>query len=162
MNLTKKDTGSILVIVVFILLILTVIGIFATNTSTLEIMISGNDLASKTNFYRAESTAYVGMSEIDAFTTKPNPANYSWLHPKNSPADPRDSNTWTDANSQKVSSLGDSRYVVNDEGKYIPKGSSLVIKPAYGSGQINVYRISGRSAQKNGESIVIIGFKKKY
>ncbi len=162
MKLVKNEKGSLLVIAIFVLLLLTMIGMFATNTSTLELMISGNDKTSKINFYKAESSAYVGASKIESFKIKPNPASYNWLHSEDDPADPMDSDTWTNANSQIVTSLGSARFVVNDGGKYVPKGSSLVIKQAYGSGQINVYHISGRSIENNGESIVTIGLKKKY
>ena len=158
----KNDNGSILVIAVFILLLLTMIGIYATNTSTLELMISGNDKVSKLNLYKAESSAYVGASTIEAFSAKPNTATYGWFHPKTSPADPEDSNTWTDSNSQSVPALGNARFVVTDGGKYTPINSSLVIKPTYGSSQINVFHISGKSTTNGAESIVTIGLKKKY
>lgn len=156
------EKGSILVIAVFILLLLTMIGIYATNTSTLELMISGNDKVSKRNLYKAESSAYVGASTIDAFAYKPNTNTYGWFHPKSSPADPTDSNTWNDSNSQSIPALGNARFVVNDGGKYIPKDASLVIKPTYGSSQINVFHISGKYVENGGESIVSIGLKKRY
>ncbi len=162
MRYMKDERGSVFVIAVFVLLLLTMIGIYATNTSTLELMISGNEKVSKKNLYKAESTAYVGASAIDAFSSKPNTNTYGWFHPKSSPADPTNPSTWTDSNSQKVPALGNTRYVVTDGGKYIPKGSSLVIKPTYGSSQINVFHISGRCAENGGESIVSIGLKKRY
>ncbi len=158
----NNSDGSILVLAVFILLLLTMIGIYATNTSTFELMISGNDKVSKINLYKAESAAYVGATQIDSFSYKPNTAAYTWFYPKSNPADPTAPNTWTDANSQKIQALGDARYVVSDGGKYIPKDSSLVIKPTYGSSQINIYHISGRSIENGAESIVSIGLKKRY
>jgi len=158
----RNDSGSVLVIAVFILLLLTMIGIYATNTTTLELMISGNEKVSKINLYKAESTAYVGASTIESFSSKPNTASYNWFHPQSNPPDPTDSSTWTDTNSMKVSALGNTRYAVWDGGKYIPKDTSLVIKPTYGSSQINIFHVSGRSVENGAESIVTIGLKKKY
>ena len=54
----RNEDGSTLIIVVLILLLGTLIGIFATNTSTIEIQISGNDKFHKIAFYGADSGVY--------------------------------------------------------------------------------------------------------
>jgi Tfp pilus assembly protein PilX len=50
----SNEKGSTLLISILILLLLTVIGIAATNTSTIEILISGNDKFAKKAFYAAD------------------------------------------------------------------------------------------------------------
>lgn len=54
----RNEDGSTLIIAVLILLLGTLIGIFATNTSTIEIQISGNDKFHKIAFYGADSGVY--------------------------------------------------------------------------------------------------------
>lgn len=54
----RNEDGSALIVAVLILLLCTIIGIFATNTSTIEIQISGNDKFHKIAFYCADSGVY--------------------------------------------------------------------------------------------------------
>ena len=54
----RNENGSALIVAVLILLLCTTIGIFATNTSTIEIQISGNDRLHKITFYGADSGIY--------------------------------------------------------------------------------------------------------
>ncbi|MBI9088276.1 MAG: hypothetical protein JEZ12_03580 [Desulfobacterium sp.] len=52
------DTGSALLIAMMILLVLTILGIAATNTSQIEILISGNDKIHKMAFHNSDSGVY--------------------------------------------------------------------------------------------------------
>lgn len=54
----KEDEGSVLVVALLILVILTLIGISATRTTEIELQIAGNEKASKAAFYNADSGAY--------------------------------------------------------------------------------------------------------
>ena len=54
----RNEDGSALLVAVLILLLCTIIGIAATNTSTIEIQISGNDKFHKIAFYGADSGVY--------------------------------------------------------------------------------------------------------
>ena len=56
----KKEEGSVLVVALLILALLTVIGISATRTSEIELQISGNAKTHKTSFYAAEAGIEVG------------------------------------------------------------------------------------------------------
>jgi len=51
----NNEKGSVLVIAVIFLMLLTVIGTFATTTSMIEVQISGNDKIGKMVFYAADS-----------------------------------------------------------------------------------------------------------
>lgn len=55
----KKSEGSILIVAIMMLVILTLIGIAATTTSELESQVSANDLFAKKAFYNTESGANV-------------------------------------------------------------------------------------------------------
>lgn len=56
----QNERGFVLITSMMMLVVLMVIGIAATNTTTIELQISGNDKAAKMNFYEAEATAYEG------------------------------------------------------------------------------------------------------
>jgi len=51
----NNEKGSVLIVAVIFLMLLTVLGIFATTTSTIELQISGNDKINKMVFYAADS-----------------------------------------------------------------------------------------------------------
>jgi len=61
----NNEKGSTLLISVLILLLLTVIGIAATNTSTIEILISGNDKVHKMAFHQADGGTEVGIELVE-------------------------------------------------------------------------------------------------
>ena len=61
----SNEKGSTLIISVLILLLLTVIGIAATNTSTIEILISGNDKVHKMAFHQADGGTEVGIVLVE-------------------------------------------------------------------------------------------------
>ena len=61
-NSCRNEDGSVIVIVMIVLALLTVIGISATNMSVTEQKISGNDKNQKITFYHVESGPY-GMSK---------------------------------------------------------------------------------------------------
>ncbi|WP_321390676.1 pilus assembly PilX N-terminal domain-containing protein [uncultured Desulfuromusa sp.] len=60
----NNEQGFVLISALMMLVILLVIGIAATNTTTIELQISGNDKAAKQNFYAAESSAYEGYGVL--------------------------------------------------------------------------------------------------
>jgi hypothetical protein len=61
----NNEKGSTLIISVLILLLLTVIGIAATNTSTIEVLISGNDKWHKMAFHQADGGTEVGIELLE-------------------------------------------------------------------------------------------------
>jgi hypothetical protein len=61
----SNEKGSTLIYSVLILLLLTVIGIAATNTSTLEILISGNDKLHKMAFHESDGGTEVGIELVE-------------------------------------------------------------------------------------------------
>jgi hypothetical protein len=61
----SNERGSTLLISLLILLLLTVIGIAATNTSTIEILISGNDKLHKMAFHQADGGTEVGIELVE-------------------------------------------------------------------------------------------------
>ncbi|MBC8432831.1 MAG: pilus assembly PilX N-terminal domain-containing protein [Desulfobacterales bacterium] len=54
----QNEDGFVLVVALFVLILLTIMGISATNTSVIDIQISQNDKAYKIAFYNADSGIY--------------------------------------------------------------------------------------------------------
>jgi hypothetical protein len=61
----KKEEGSVLVVALLILVLLTLIGISATRTGEIEVQISGNEKTYKTAFYAAEAGIEVGRAVLN-------------------------------------------------------------------------------------------------
>lgn len=59
----NNEKGSVIVAALFILVVVTILGIAATNTSTLELQIASNDQIIKMAFYNADSALY-GTSKL--------------------------------------------------------------------------------------------------
>lgn len=60
----RNEKGFVLVASLMILVVLTVVGITATNTSFLEMLISGNDRFQKQTFYQADAGTEVGINLV--------------------------------------------------------------------------------------------------
>lgn len=60
-----NERGSVLVIAMLVLVMLTVLGFASMNTSNIEVMISGNERTYKENFYRAEAANMAGGQRYD-------------------------------------------------------------------------------------------------
>ncbi|MEN8141315.1 MAG: PilX N-terminal domain-containing pilus assembly protein [Thermodesulfobacteriota bacterium] len=61
----KGEEGFVLVLALMMLLVLTIFGIAALNTTTTEFMIAGNDALHKKTFYRADGGADIGASILE-------------------------------------------------------------------------------------------------
>ena len=59
-----KEQGSVVVIALMILVVLTLLGIMATRTSTIDIRIAANEISYKNNFYFAEAGVFREALEI--------------------------------------------------------------------------------------------------
>jgi hypothetical protein len=59
----NNEKGSAIIAAIFILVVVTLLGITATNTSTLELQIASNDQFIKMAFYNADSAVY-GTSKL--------------------------------------------------------------------------------------------------
>ena len=63
-----SEDGSVIILALVILMLLTMIGTSATNTSTLEIQVAGNERNYKQNFFKAEAAALQGAQFIENAT----------------------------------------------------------------------------------------------
>jgi hypothetical protein len=64
MNLYKEEQGSITIVALLVLVVLTILGITLTRTTTLDLRIGTNELVRKQNFYLAEGGVYREAAEV--------------------------------------------------------------------------------------------------
>ncbi len=82
LKMTNNEQGFVLVASLMMLMVLMIIGIAATNTTTLELQISGNDRLAKQVFYRAEGVIAETLWDIRNTADDPSLGLNSlpWLH----------------------------------------------------------------------------------
>ena len=59
----RNESGSVIIAAIFILVLVTILGVVATNTTTLELEIAANDQFMKMAFYNSDSALY-GTSKL--------------------------------------------------------------------------------------------------
>ena len=68
----RNEDGFLLVLTMFVLVVLTLIGISATNVSRIELQIAGNDRVHKETFYQADGGTEVGALLLEENIACPN------------------------------------------------------------------------------------------
>ena len=97
-SMLAGEDGSVVVVALIILMLLTVVGTSATNTSTIEIQVAGNERNYKQNFFRAEAAAMQASQAIQNAGTHTETwmQNETFLHDA-TPSTPFDTiGNWTD------------------------------------------------------------------
>ncbi len=155
----KNEEGSVLIVALIVLVLLTLLGIFATRTTEVEIQIAGNDYRYKRNVYSAEAVAMEcaqNIKDTDVLDTA-----LPWLYAMGGlTSDAVTNGTWDDTTSQQSTADSNTRYMAVVEG--IAEQTSLDMTKS----RIHMYSIYGRrfnTANENeGKSIVNIGYKKAF
>jgi len=156
----KNEEGSVLIVALIVLVLLTLLGIFATRTTEVEIQIAGNDMRYKRNIYSAEAVAMECAQNIKD-TAVLDTDLLAWLHNMGglSRANVLDDTYWA-ANSHQSAADPNTRYMAVVEG--IAEQTSLDMTKS----RIHMYAIYGRryddTKQHEGRSIVNIGYKKAF
>lgn len=170
-NKRQTEQGSVLVIALIMIVLLTIIGISGTRNTEIEILIAGNERVAKENFYVAEAAsadAIIVMEETDLGNDPPD-----WLMIENTyvphgggaalPASTKgdideyiheDAN-WTDVYSTQVTALpGTARCLAIELGE--TQSGSLVMTQT----KTYDFDVYGRSALKKGQGLVLMGYRK--
>lgn len=104
----NNENGTALIITLFLLVLLTLLGMAATTTSTIEIKIADNERDYKVNFYKAESAALQAAvtmenendpnKEMKGFGPTLGPSGENWLrsYSDSNLPDMTDLSTWDD------------------------------------------------------------------
>ena len=79
------ERGSVLIVALIMIVLLTIIGISASKTSEIEIMIAGNERVAKENFYIAEGSVRRAVMALENDDLKNSPP--AWLYQEINPAD---------------------------------------------------------------------------
>lgn len=167
MNRLKNEEGSILVIALLMLAFLSILGVSSTTTSTIEVQIAGNDRNFKQNFYKAEAAAMEAAltleNETDTALTNRTPIYLTLFDPNE---DMTQSSNWDydDADGDDTAETADTNidpdgttyFAVVDVG--IAEGSSLTL----GSTNLHEYAVYGLYKSADGESLVELGYRKRF
>jgi len=158
-NMSKQDDGFVLILAVLTLLLVTLIGLFATGTTSIELKISGNEKSYIQNFYRAEAAAMEAAKRIRlASQSVLQSRSTSWLN--SSAFDPINGD-WTDTNSLVVNWPGvppsaSVRFCAVDRG--VAQGSSLSME----SSTVHLFDVYGQSLQSGGRVLIQLGFRRRF
>ncbi|MBF0257945.1 MAG: pilus assembly PilX N-terminal domain-containing protein [Desulfamplus sp.] len=159
-----NENGSAILISMIVLVLLTLIGISATNTSQIELQIAGNEKIYRQNFNLAEagtteavqilkSTPPEALKDDNKFTYG-NPAYLSWLKPDGTNM----KDTSNAANWNTNSALNNNvKYAAVEHG--LAGGASIDLTA---SSQLYEYSIFGLSENNNGQSLIQIGYRRRF
>ena len=162
----KNESGSILLIVMLVLSLMTVIGLSMSKTSIMEMRVSNNQTIYKQNFYQTEAAIGEGMQELEDTDLFNNPPG--WMQSLGSPilttgpagteaADVRNDVIWNNpANSQPSATFATAQMMSAYRG--VVPGSSLDL----GASTIHAYDVYGRSQQNNGLAIIKMAYRKAF
>ena len=156
----KTEDGSVLIVALIVLVLLTLLGIFAGRTSEVEIQIAANDMRYKRNLYSAEAMAMeCGQFIKDADSL--DPGALTWLHSTGAVSrdDILDDAFWAVGSKQSADDPN-GRYLAVVEG--IAEQTSLDMTKS----QVHAYAVYGRwrnaSRPNEGRSVVNLGYKKAF
>ena len=157
----NNEEGSVILLAILILVVVSVIGIQSSNTSSLEVQIAAAQRTAKNNFYRAEGAAMHAAQAIEnADTDELTARSQKWLH-KSEDLDLAEISNWEyDGGSDDTAeggSLDETYFGVMDRG--IPQGSSLHMGQ---NSQLHIFRVFGRSIAANQGAFIEMGYKRRF
>jgi hypothetical protein len=164
----NNEEGSVLIVSMMMLVVLTVIGIFASTTSQIEIKLGGNERAYKQDLYFADAAGMECAQILQDYAGNLQTAGPTWLFGRGvvSPAQILDvNNTWwkgthgagNDDNSVVSMVDGNTRYMTTSEG--VCRGCTL----SMGSATIHQYYVYSRRRRPSGATYILeVGFRKAF
>lgn len=161
-NLNNEE-GSAIVIALIILVLLTMIGIVATDNTVIELQIVRNEAIYKQNFYRAEA-AVVELGQI--MEDNDLLASYDWLTDKSTALDMEDVGNWTVGVNSQLSANMDSAAGPNND-----VAQAAVSNGVAGGGSLDMtgtnlydYSVYGLfdSTVGQGRSLIMMGYRKRF
>lgn len=162
----NKGSAAI-VLAVMILVVVSLIGIQASSTSSLEVQLASAERTAKQLFYKAEGAAMKGGQEIEnAEPEVLNERSEEWLN-KEDDVNLLDVSQWdydglgSDDTAEELTSFddGDDKTYFGVTDKGIPKGSSLHMGH---NTQLHSFRVFGRCVAENQGAFIEMGYKRRY
>jgi len=156
--------GMALVMALVFLLILTMLGIAAIGTATLEEKMAGNQKDKNTSFQAAETALITGENWIGTQTIKPifnTSVTNDGLHfPSTSTTPVWESSVWSGSDFITFSGLttvaSAPKYVIEDMGEIPDSGGSLTMPANYKSSGKNLFRITSRATGGTSFAISVV------
>jgi len=154
----KNEDGFALIATMLFLVVLTIVGIAATNTTSIEVSIAGNERIYNQNFYLAEGAAKEAADEN---------LNSIWVWEANKNDLPLDGGGAFDIDNvfSQTSALGaNTNFGVVDND--IPQGvlgagHSLKVEGTGSGGRMNFFDLYGQSTENNSTVRIIMGYTKR-
>ncbi len=163
MNRADKQRGSILIISLIILLVLTMIGVSSMSTSTMEERMSGNSRDQSRAFQAAEVGLRSAEAFIDTIASTEAFGQTPGLYAQNNPPDLDAEATWTDQNSIQLADASvagvtsQPRYVVEHLSS---QGQDDINIGGYGESSgmeaIDTFRITVRATGGSDDAVVVL------
>lgn len=164
----KNEDGSILVVALIMLVLLTLIGISATETSRMDIQIAGNEMVYKQNFYQADAAVMQAMQTMENSDLEASAITLGWVATTPmaiSDDQIRNADYWNthfpnDTNTVPGTATLPGTNMVKMVAVFqgIETGGSLDM----GRSRIYAYRVFGRSNTKNGQVTILAGYRKPF
>ena len=156
----NNEKGNVLIFSLLILVLVTMLGLSASRTASVDIVVAANNMNYKKNFYKAEANALEAIGRLGNLDLENSPPD--WVTTVDIRTEINDDSKWdgyfTGGAQAEQSSLHatstDSKYVVISEGT-ISVGESLDMTRT----KIYQYAVYGRNEQFNGKSIINIGYR---
>ena len=166
LSVSSKSSGSTLIVVLFMIAALTLLGMLAIHTATVELAIARNHRDLRQAFYLAEAAAMEGVqrmlnsSAIDLIECHP-----FWLHSiedlEQGPFDFSNPEHWQTSDPQQAnalqSPLDPSAYIAASESR-VAGGGSLIVT----SSRLYVNRVYGFCNKYNADHLVQVGYYMRY
>ena len=167
-SLLNNENGSVIVMALIFLVLLTVLGMSAISTSSIEVQIAGNGMRYKQNLYLAEAAAMEAVQRledgVEANITVGNPSAFTWMNGDADVSVPvgQVTNPWQEVGNMQASAVSDPVSGTNPQfaavSRGITGGTSLGVTTPSQLYTFDVYGIySG-----NGLSQVVLGYKKRF
>lgn len=158
-----KQKGAVLIVSIFILLILTFIGVSTLQVAPLQEKIAANYQDANISFQAADTVEREAESYIDGLVDISGFSNSNGLYTAGNAPDPFTSSTWSGtasrASTQTISGASNLRYFVEMVGTYASGSVSLNIYN-YGqdpnTGPVTVFRIVVRATDSTGTAETIV------
>jgi Tfp pilus assembly protein PilX len=160
-NMLKNEEGSVLVIGLIIMVLLTLAGLSTSRTSSIEIQIAGNEMIYKRNLFMAEASAMDAVQILENTDLENDPP--TWIMTTSIDTMVRTKAFWnpestiTRESTQVEKDKEKIRHVAVHNG-LITTGESLDISKT----KLHDYTVYGRSNLTNGVSIIELGYRKAY
>lgn len=159
----QSEKGSVVLLALMVLMLITLFGISSLNTSDTELKVSQNNRCYKQNIYRAEGIIMEVAQMLEVTPVNqlmPTTATNTWFTDGSASApdfDPENKNTsWAGESGLSIIYPTDAAYAVVFEG--IAPGGSLTMT----STQMWQYGVYGKSERCDGDVGVVAGYRRRF